>query len=117
MSGEEQRPDTADQQTNAEGDTDLGGLRDTLSSARRAFGRSFDPLTGAEFRRLFEEFSNVVTTTVLGIHRDQEELSDRLMRLEQNQPSSPSSNKIVIATFLFSLVAVFLAIVALVISI
>ncbi len=117
MSEEEQRPDEADQQHDAEGNADSGRLRDTLSSARQAFGSSFDRLTGAEFRRQFEEFSNVVTTTVLGIHRDQSELSDRLTQLEQTPPSSPSSSKLVIATFLIALVAVFLAIAAFLIAI
>jgi len=59
------------------------GLRGTLGTARQAVTRSFDRLTGAEFRRQFQEFTNVVTTTVLGIHRDQSELRDRVTRLEQ----------------------------------
>ena len=114
MSDAEQQPDEADQKpAREEGSTDSGRFRGTFVSARQAFGRSFDQLTGAEFRRQFEEFSNVVTTTVMGIHRDQSELKDRLARIEQTQPSSPSANKLVIATFVFSLVALILGIAAL----
>ena len=59
------------------------GLRGTLGTARQAVTRSFDRLSGAEFRRQFEEFTNVVTTTVLGIHSDQSDLRGRLARLEE----------------------------------
>ena len=114
MSNEERQSDEDQQQVREEDSTDSGGLRGTFLSARQAFGRSFDQLTGAEFRRQFEEFSNVVTTTVLGIHRDQLELSERLARIEQTQPSSSrSDNKMVKATFLLSLVAVILSVAAL----
>ena len=71
------------QQAREEASNESGRLRGTFVSARQAFGKSFDHLTGAEFRRQFEEFSNVVTTTVLGIHRDHSELSDRLAKMEQ----------------------------------
>jgi len=54
-----------------------------------------------------------VTTTVLGIHRDQSELSDRLTRIEQIQASSQPVNKLVIATLVCSLVAMVLGIAAL----
>ena len=56
--------------------------RGLLQTARQAFARSFDRLSGAEFRQQFEEFTNVVTTTILGIHRDQAELRKRLERAE-----------------------------------
>ena len=115
MSDEERQPDEAGQQPAQEqgSSDDSGRLSDTIISARQAFGRSFDRLTGTEFRRQFEEFSNVVTTTVLGIHRDQSEFNDRVARIEQTQTSGPPANKLVIATLVFSLVAVILGIVAL----
>ena len=114
MSDEERQPNEGQQQAREEDSADPGRLSDTFVSARQAFGRSFERLTGAEFRRQFEEFSNVVTTTVLGIHRDQSELSDRLARIEQTQSSISSANRLVIATFLFSMVAVILGIAALI---
>ena len=114
MSDEDRQPDEADQQRAPEEDaTGSGPFNGMFVSARQAFGRSFDRLTGTEFRRQFEDFSNVVTSTVLGIHRDQSDLSDRLTRIEQTRPSNPSANKLVKATFIFSLVAVILGIVAL----
>ena len=114
MSEEVRQPDEGDQQQAPEDEpTDSGRLSGTFISARQAFGRSFDRLTGTEFRRQFEDFSNVVTSTVLGIHRDQSELSDRLTKIEQTRPSNPSANKLVKATFVFSLVAVILGSVAL----
>jgi len=64
MAEEERQPDeTGQQPAREEESTDAGRLGDTFLSARQAFGRSFDRLTGTEFRRQFEEFSNVVTTT------------------------------------------------------
>ena len=114
MSEEPRKPNEADQERAPEEEaTDSGRLSGTFVSARQAFGRSFDRLTGAEFRRQFEEFSNVVTSTVLGIHRDQSELSDRLARIEQTRPSNLSANNLVKATIVFSLAAVILGIVAL----
>ena len=97
--------------------TEDRGLRGTFDSARQAFGRSFDKLTGAEYRRQFEEFTNVVATTVLGIHRDQSQLSERLARFEHSTQAVPSTTrtpKLVLWAFIFSLVAVILGVVALV---
>ena len=79
--GEESRPQEQQERENETGEGQ--GLRGTLGTARQAVTRSFDRLTGAEFRRQFEEFTNVVTTTVLGIHSDQSELRGRLARLEE----------------------------------
>ena len=94
------------------------GLRESVGSARQAFARSFDRVTGAEFRRQFEEFTNVVTTTVLGIHRDHSELRDRLEKVQgsiQAEPSStPVTQKLVVGTFMFSAVALILGVAALV---
>ena len=112
MSDEGRKPDEADQQRTSEEADYSERLSGIFVSARQAFGKSFDRLTGAEFRRQFEEFSNVVTSTVLGIHRDQSELSDRLARIEQTRPSNASANKLVKATLVFSLVALILGIVA-----
>lgn len=114
MSDDNRIPYEADQQPSPEErSTESGRISDSFVAARQAFGRSFDRLTGTEFRRQFEEFSNVVTTTVLGVYRDQSELKERIARLEQSQTSRSSANKLVIATFVFSLVAVILGITAL----
>ena len=113
MPDEERGTDEAGQKPSGDGvSADSGRLGDTFISVRQAFGRSFDRLTGAEFRRQFEEFSNVVATTVLGIHRDQSELGQRVDKIEQAQPSSRLANKLLIATLLFSLGALILSLVA-----
>ena len=114
MLDEGQQPNEASQQPNLEeGSADSRRVSDAFVSARQAFGRSFNQLTGTKFRRQFEGFCNVVTTSVLGIHRDQSELSDRLTRIEQIQASGQPINKLAIATLVCSLVAMVLGIAAL----
>lgn len=122
------------------------GLRGTFGSAREVIGGSLDKVSGTAFRRQFEQFTNVVETTVVGIHRDQSELDKRLenterlmkaaqttvdgirrdrqeldKRLEKLErstpavpPTSPSQKRIVVA-LVFSVTAVILAIVAVVV--
>ena len=113
---EEHRRDYQEDQGTDE-TTEDRGLRGAFDSARLTFARSFDKLTGAEFRRQFEEFTNVVTATVLGIHRDQSELRESLARVGQSKQAAPSTariQKLVLWAFIFSLVAVILGVVALV---
>jgi len=91
------------------------GLRGTLGSAREAIGGSLDKVSGKDFRRQFEQFTSVVETTVVGIHRDQQELNKRLEKLESSESSPPPPNrKLVVAAFVFSVIASILAIAALV---
>ncbi len=47
----------------------------------RAVGTT-DTITGVQFRRQFEDFTDAVTTTVVGVHRDQEELQERTDKLD-----------------------------------
>jgi len=92
------------------------GLRGTLGSAREAIGGSLDKLSGAEFRRQFEQFTTVVETTVVGIHRDQQELSKRLENLEKSKASTqttPHTRQLIVAALVFSVIASILAILAL----
>ncbi|MCH7739789.1 MAG: hypothetical protein IIC93_06545 [Chloroflexi bacterium] len=91
-------------------------LRGTFNSARGAVGSSLDKVSGAAYRRQFERFTNIVETTVVGIHRDQLELDKRLEKLERATPATPSTlptHKLAVAAFVFSLTAVILAIAAL----
>ena len=92
------------------------GLRGTLGSAREAIGGSIDKVSGKDFRRQFEQFVNVVETTVVGIHRDQQELSKRLGMLEKSKastPTAPHTHKLVLAAIIFSVIAAILAVAAL----
>lgn len=97
-----------------------GSLRKTFDSARQVIGKSVDKATGTEFRRQFEEFTDAVTTTVLGIHRDQSELRARLSKLEDSKPaetSQPETPTLVMWAFTLSLLAVVLSSAALVVAV
>ena len=114
---EERRRDDRGEDQGRDETAEDRGLRSTFGSARQAFARSFDRLTGAEFREQFQEFTDVVTTTVLGIHRDQSELRHRLQAVEHSTQASPSARatqKLVVWAFILSLVAVIMGVVALV---
>ena len=87
-----------------------------FQTARQAVGRSFDRVTGTESRRQFEEFSSVVTTTVLGVHRDQSDLRQRVEELEhmaQQMPPAPLVQKLIICLVTLATAAIVLAAIAL----
>ena len=61
----------------------LGWVQGTAAGARdRATGVA-DAMTGADVRRQFEDFTDVVTTAVIGVHHDQEVLRQRLTAAEE----------------------------------
>ena len=98
-----------------DGEKDLaveGGVRRWTRSARQAVGDSVDKLTGAEARKQSDEFTNAVTTSVLGIHRDLLALSDRVKQVEQTQ-----SQEITAPTSIVATAAVILSLIAIIISI
>ena len=111
---------TADEVPNE--DEEPGRLRGALSSARQGFTRSFDRLSGAEYQRQFEEFTNVVTTAILGVHRDQSELAENLTQVEHSshvhaEPQDTDTKALiqwVIAFGVISMLALILSVVALV---
>ena len=120
------RPDGQDVESEDSNDeSSRRSLGDLAGAARGAFGRSYDRLTGSEFRRQFEEFTNAVSTAVVGVHRDQAELKERFEQLQdqyssqasQVEPEQPSQNRInpmlVSATLLLSLLALIIGVVAL----
>ena len=95
------------------------GLRGTFGSAREALGSSLDKVSGTAYRQQFEQFTNIVEKTVLGIHRDQMELNRRLEKIERAtpaMPSAPPNRRLVVAAFVFSLIAGVLAAAALVVT-
>ena len=81
MENTEDTSDGSDAQTRSQRER----LGDAVGSARQAFSTSFDRLTGREFRRQFEEFANVVTTTILGLHRDNDELKIRIDKIQSSK--------------------------------
>ena len=91
------------------------GLRGTLGSARDAIGGSLDRVSGTEYRRQLEQFTDVVQTTVVGVHRDQQELDKRLQKLEQPtpaEPAAPPAQGCVVVALVISVVALVISVVA-----
>lgn len=60
-------------------------IRGAARGARDRVTGAADTITGIQFRRQFEEFTDAVARTVVGIHHDQSELRDGLVSLEENQ--------------------------------
>ncbi len=57
-------------------------LRETVRATGEGITGTADTITGVQFRRQFEDFTDAVTTTVVGVHRDQEKLQERTDKLE-----------------------------------
>ena len=60
----------------------LDRARGAIGSATHRVRRSAEVLSGTDIRR-FEEFTDAATTAVVGVHRDQAELRERLVAAEQ----------------------------------
>lgn len=61
----------------------LDRARGVVDSATQRAKRSAEVISGADIRR-FEEFTDAAATAVIGVHRDQAELRERLIRTEQS---------------------------------
>ncbi len=59
-----------------------GRLRGAARGARERISGTADVITGVQSRRQWEEFTDAVTRTVIGVHRDQEELRKAQGELE-----------------------------------
>ncbi len=59
----------------------LGRMRQGFDAARGRAVSAADTVTGVQFRRQFEDFTEAVTTAVVGVHRDNEELKDQTDQL------------------------------------
>ena len=59
------------------------GMSEQLDSARQTLQRSGEVLTGADIRQ-FDDFTDAVTRVVLGLHRDRDDMAQRLTQLEQS---------------------------------
>ena len=62
-----------------------GRLRGAARVTRDRLTGTADVLTGVQSRREWEEFTDAVTRTVIGIHRDQNELRKAQGELNQSQ--------------------------------
>ena len=61
----------------------LDRAKGLIGSAKHGVRRSAEVMSGADIRR-FEEFTDAATTAVVGVHRDQAELRERLVTTEQS---------------------------------
>ena len=59
------------------------GMSEQLDSARQTLRTSSEVLTGADIRQ-FDEFTDAVTRVVLGMHRDQADMAQRMTTIEQS---------------------------------
>lgn len=57
-------------------------LRKAVDAAKEAVSKRVDVATGSEFRNDFEEFTDAVTTSVVGMHGDITDIASRLSQLE-----------------------------------
>lgn len=69
-------------------------LRQGLGNAQERVVGTADTITGVEFRRQFEDFTDAVTTTVIGVHREQGALRERLEDLEASIKSDDTSQQL-----------------------
>ena len=78
-------PQEADLQDDDErGHGVLGRIRGAFGAAGEGVTGAVDTVTGAGFRKDFEDFTEAVTTTVIGVHQDQAKLRESLSRFNQN---------------------------------
>ena len=69
-------------------------FRESIRSAGESVTGTADTITGVQFRRQFEDFTDAVTTAVVGVHRDQGELRERLEELEAAGKSDDTSQQL-----------------------
>ena len=69
-------------------------FRESIRSAGESVTGTADTVTGVQFRRQFEDFTDVVTTAVVGVHRDQALLRERLEELEATDNVNDISQQI-----------------------
>lgn len=65
----------------------LGRARGVVGSATEGVKRSADVMSGADIRR-FDDFTDAATTVIVGVHRDQLALRERIDRAEQSVADS-----------------------------
>lgn len=53
-------------------------LRGAIGATGERVTGTTDTITGVQFRRQFEDFTDAVTTAVVGVHRDQADLRERV---------------------------------------
>ena len=79
-----QESDATEEQTEGEGGrrSILDRAKGVARSAKQQVSRSVDVMTGADIRR-FDEFTDVTTRAVVGLHQDLSELRDQADRTQR----------------------------------
>lgn len=69
-------------------------LRDAVGSVGETVTGTADTITGLQFRKQFEDFTDAVTTAVVGVHRDQGDLRERVDALETARQADPTPQQV-----------------------
>lgn len=69
-------------------------LRDAVGSVGETVTGTADTITGLQFRKQFEDFTDAVTTAVVGVHRDQKDLRERVDALESARQADPTPQQV-----------------------
>lgn len=69
-------------------------LRDAVGSVGETVTGTADTITGLQFRKQFEDFTDAVTTAVVGVHRDQKDLRERVDALETARQVDPTPQQV-----------------------
>lgn len=69
-------------------------LRDAVGSVGETVTGTADTITGLQFRQQFEDFTDAVTTAVVGVHRDQGDLRERVDELETARQADPTPQQV-----------------------
>jgi len=69
-------------------------LRDAVGSVGETVTGTADTITGLQFRKQFEDFTDAVTTAVVGVHSDQGDLRERVDALETDRQTDPTPQQV-----------------------
>ena len=69
-------------------------LRDAVGSVGETVTGTTDTITGLQFRKQFEDFTDAVATAVVGVHRDQGDLRERVDALETARQADPTPQQV-----------------------
>ena len=63
----------------------FGGVRKLLGTTKEKVSGTTDMVTGKKLRQQLEDFTDVVSTAVIGVHRDQQAARELLAQVQQAQ--------------------------------
>ena len=63
----------------------FGGIRKLLGTTKEKVSGTADMVTGKKLQQQLEDFTDVVSTEVIGVHRDQQAVRELLAQVQQAQ--------------------------------